>query len=224
MTAEWYFADVGSLTATVFRKKINDAFRQGTYVGKVTNDSVAGAAITQNVAFAGKVNSGVSRVNGWELAYQQFYDFLPEPWSNMGMALNYTYVDGDQDQDAVDLGGFRNFTGLGLEGQSTDNYNIQLMYETESIESRIAYTWRSKYLLNSEDVISFSPIYSRASGFLDASFYYTFNDNLKVGLEANNLLDEMTVTEIQYDQNGVKTPRAFFAQDRRLALVIRASL
>ena len=35
----------------------------------------------------------VPSCKGIEVAYQQFFDALPEPWNGFGLQTNFTYVD-----------------------------------------------------------------------------------------------------------------------------------
>lgn len=219
LTAEWYFSDLGSLTFSLFNKDISDLHRRIASVSEYNG---------KPVLFSTTANVGDASVKGFEIAYQQTYDFLPGVLSGLGTQANYTYIDAKQeteneavstDQRAI----FRYFSNLPLEGLSEDTANFVLFYEKEDISTRFAYNWRSDYLLNSRDVIAFSPIYNEGGGQLDFSFRYTINENFKVGFEANNLLDSETKTSLQYNQEGVQTPRSYFINDKRYALVLSGS-
>ena len=229
ITAEWYFSEVGSLTFSLFHKKISNLFRERNYLTTVVNPS-NGAEMEMLVRR--QVNEGEGEIQGFEIAYQQFYDFLPGFWSGFGTQFNYTYVSQDDLEDAeagasVSVGGdrnaFRNFTNLPLPGLSEDTYNFALMYQLEGWEARIAYNWRSEYLLTRRDANSFAPIYSEDQGYMDASVWYTVNDNIRVGIEGSNLLDEMTMTRTQLNQAGATTPKNYSMTDRRYALSLRAT-
>jgi TonB-dependent receptor len=229
LTAEWYFSEVGSLTLSWFYKDIENLFRERNYETTVTNTS---SNTNMDMLVRRYVNEGEGKITGFEIAYQQFYDFLPGAWSGLGMQFNYTYVSQDDLDDenlgeSVSIGGdrnaFRNFTGLPLPGLSEDTYNFALMYQYEDIEARIAYNWRSEYLITRRDANSFAPIFSEDQGYLDASIWYTINDNFRVGLEGSNLLDEMTRTNTQFNQAGITTPKNYSLTDRRYALSLRAT-
>ena len=226
LTAEWYFSDVGSLTFALFNKEVEDIFRKEANKQTVLNKA---AGVSQIVDTTSTVNSGDASITGFEIAYQQTYDSLPEPFNGLGTQINYTYIDGEQTTqnssvDAEDKGSFRAFDDLPLEGLSEDTFNFVIFYENERFDTRFAYNWRSEFLLNSRDVIAFSPIYQNAYGQLDWSFNYKINDNIAVGLQATNLLDSVTETEIQLNQEGVTTPRSFFVNDRQYALTLKANL
>jgi TonB-dependent receptor len=229
LTAEWYFSEVGSLTLSWFYKDIENLFRERNYETTVTNTS---SNTSMDMLVRRYVNEGEGKITGFEIAYQQFYDFLPGAWSGLGMQFNYTYVSQDDLDDenlgeSVSIGGdrnaFRNFTGLPLPGLSEDTYNFALMYQYDAIEARMAYNWRSEYLITRRDANSFAPIFSEDQGYLDASIWYTINDNFRVGLEGSNLLDEMTRTNTQFNQAGITTPKNYSLTDRRYALSLRAT-
>lgn len=224
---EWYFADFGSLTATVFDKKVEGYFRKGTEIEMVTNPN---NNITQPVQSTKTINGGNAKIQGVELAGQTGLGFMHQSLEHFGVQASYTYIDGDTEDgrtpfDPTDSleDTFRNFSGLPLEGLSQDNYNLVVFYDNSVFQTRFAYSWRSEYLLNSRDVIAFSPVYGEATGQLDWSASYNVTDNIKIGLEANNLLNEVTKTSIQYNQEGATTPRSYFVNDRRFGLFVQAT-
>lgn len=227
LALEWYFDDLGSLTLTLFNKDVDGYFRQATEIEEVTNPV---NDITQEVRSTKTINGGTAEISGYELAGQTGFGFIHESLTDFGIQASYTYIDGDADDGSAEFDptnspqdSFRNFTDLPLEGLSEDNYNLVVFYQNDVFQTRFAYSWRSSYLLSSRDVIAFSPIYGEETGQLDWSASYNFTDNIKIGLEANNLLDEVTRTSIQYNQEGVKTPRSYFVNDRRLGLFIQAT-
>ena len=233
VTAEWYFADVGSLTLAVFYKKIKDLIREKNITETVENPN-SGASMTMSVRLP--VNEGEGNIQGVEIAYQQYYSFLPGALSGLGLQLNYTYIDQeDLNDNSGDPGTpndlsaygdnrntFRNFTNLGLPGLSKDTFNMALMYEYSGISARVAYNWRSDYLLARRDANSYSAIYAEDYGTVDASFWYTVTDYLKIGLEGVNLTADPVKTSTQLNQAGDLTPKSQFVTDRRFAISLRA--
>jgi outer membrane receptor protein involved in Fe transport len=156
------------------------------------------------------------------------------------LQFNYTYIDqsGLEDPNAISKGTlgfdengnpiadnrntFRVFSGLPLQGYSDQNMNIVGMYEFEAISFRLAYTWRSEYMLTLRESEEYVPAFAEASGMMDASFYYSINDSWKVGIEGSNLLNTETKTRYQMNQAGDKTDALSFTTDRRYALSVRA--
>ena len=97
------------------------------------------------------------------------------------------------------------------------------MYEKNDISFRLAYTWRSEYLLSLRESEEFVPVYSKDQGLMDASLFYTINENFKIGLEVSNLLGEDTETQYQQKQDGTRTDAFTFTTDRRYALSLRGT-
>ena len=227
LSLEWYFADAGSLTASLFHKDVTGFFRFGPTAIRATNNGV-----TRDILLNGPVNGEDAKVKGFELAYTQFYDFLPEPWDGFGLQANYTYIDSNGSSESSDAltpegnqvsNAFGIFDGLPLEGLSEDTFNLIAMYEKGKVSARIAYNYRSKYLLTTRDVITFSPNVSEATEQVDASFHYHITDNLKIGIEANNLTNEVSRLLQVVDENLTEAPRSFFVNDRRYTLTLSGS-
>ncbi|MBD1582909.1 TonB-dependent receptor [Pseudoalteromonas sp. S16_S37] len=236
LSTEWYFADAGYITVGLFNKKLDNIIRNRAFDLDVTYGSES-----YDISAYGPANTGSGTLRGAEFSYSQFYDMLPGAWSGLGLQFNVTYIDQDglEDPNQVSAGTlgfdengnplndnrntFRVFSGLPLQGYSDKNFNIIGMYEYEAISLRLAYTWRSEYLLTLRESEEYVPAYAKASGMMDASLYYTINDIWKVGLEASNLLDTETKTQYQMDQAGTRTQALNFTTDRRFALSVRAT-
>jgi len=219
---EWYFAEAGSMTVSLFYKDLSNFFINGAYARDFTNPDTG---VTQTVAIAGPQNGGDGTMKGFELAYQQFYDMLPAPFDGLGIQANYSYIkaEGVPNSNLSSAAGDFAFTGdLGLQGQSDHTANFALMYEKYDWALRMAYNWRSEYLLTSRDVITGLPVYNDDQGYLDASAFYNITDNIKVGLQAVNLLNTETRTFSKIDAN-MKVPRTWFVDDTRYTLVVRAT-
>lgn len=228
---EWYFADVGSLTVTGFYKKLNDYIVPGTQ-GRIFPNN--GQEFDVNVVGSTNNDGDSGKIKGFELAYQQVFDMLPGLWSGLGVQANYTYVDSDgvpnvsadnntdsglpEGVPTVDV------SGLGLPGLSEHTYNAVLFWESDKIATRLAYNYRSEYTLTTRDVIyPYTPIIHAPTGQLDFSFFYTFNDYLKVGFQAVNLTDEVTKTRTIINEDYDQAPRSYFRNDRRYSFILRGS-
>lgn len=229
---EWYFARVGSLTTTLFYKDLTNFFVYGSFARDFTNP-VSG--VTQTVEVEGTRNGGDGTMQGFEIAYQQFYDMLPAPWDGLGLQMNYTYIDasgvpngGDGSADgfagtSTDTGARVDLAKVPLQGQSKDTFNIVAMYDKNDWSLRLAYNWRSKYLLTTRDVISKYPLWNDDSGFLDGSAFYNVNDNVTVGLQLTNIANTQTKTIMILDGQGAEAGRSWFVNDRRAALILKAN-
>lgn len=219
---EWYFAQGGSMTVSLFYKDLKNFFINGAYARDFTNPETG---VTQTVAIAGPQNGGDGTMKGFELAYQQFYDMLPSPFDGLGVQANYSYIKAEgvpNSNLSSDAGNFA-FTGdLGLQGQSDHTANFALMYEKYDWSLRLAYNWRSEYLLTSRDVITGLPVFNDDQGYMDASAFYNITDNIKVGLQAVNLLNTETRTYSKIDSD-MMVPRTWFVDDTRYTFVVRAN-
>lgn len=224
---EWYFAEVGSLTVSLFHKTLKDVLTNGIDIVPVTNNGE-----TFDVYFVRPINSDdEGKIKGFEVAYQQFYDMLPAPFDGFGIQANYTYIDssgvvqntlnnttGDPAQDEANV----DTSLLPLVGLSKDNVNFAAIYEKGPISARLAYSWRSEFLLTTRDVITpFAPIMNEATGQLDGSFTYAVNDNLKIGIQGVNLTNEITKTTQILNDQLLAAGRSWFMNDRRYSLIAR---
>lgn len=232
LSAEWYFDTVGSLTFSVFLKDIEGVVNTGFDTVNYTSPS----GVSTDVSVEGPVNDQGGNLKGFELAYQQTYDFLPGLLSGLGSQITYTYVDGGDFSNpnlssvgqssvttAVNSLGGGAFTGLQpLAGLSEHTVNATIFYEKGPLALRAAYNWRSEFLITPrDDIFPFSPIYQESTGQMDASIFYSVTDNIKLGIQAVNLLDEVTETSQVVDFSGTRVTRSAFRNDRRYTFLAR---
>jgi TonB-dependent receptor len=216
---EWYFAKVGFVAISAFVKDIDGIINGGATVRSFTSPK----GVTTDVLVNGPVNSDGGTLKGFEVSYQQTYEFLPGLLSGLGAGLTYTYIDAG-DFNNSNLGSEQSpFTGnLPLAGVSAHTFNGVVFYEKGPLAARLAYNWRSEFLQTPRDVIfPFSPIYGESTGQMDGSIFYTVNDKLKVGLQGVNLLDEVTQTSQVIDFKGTRSTRSAFRNDRRYTIIAR---
>lgn len=173
---EWYFADVGSITTTVFARQF-DGYVQPSFEDLTISGNV------YRIARPG--NTGSGQLTGVEVAYQQFYDQLPGFLSGLGLQLNVTYMDGETED--VDTGLDRTITGV-----SDWAYNIIGLYENDRWSGRLAYNWRAEFI----DAYAFAAnatgvydLYVDDTAQMDGSLSYHLNDHFTLTFEAVNLLD-----------------------------------
>ncbi len=121
------------------------------------------------------------------------------------------------------------FDDLPADGLSKNSYNLAAFYEKGPWQVRLAYNWRSEYLLSvgpngyngGDGGIPWKlPVYSDSFGQLDGSIFYRFSKNVQFGLEMNNLNNAEQRTLM--DQNGAgKRVTSWYVNDRRYAETIR---
>lgn len=238
ITAEYYFGHGGQLTAALFYKELKNVV-----VGNQFTSVIPIGSASANINGYQPVNSpDKGKVKGFEISYQQNFDFLPGLLSGFGLQANYTYVDSKGVKQStlsstdpnVAAGNISNIPGenFALQGLSKHTFNIVPYFEKGPLTLRAAYSWRSQYLLTLRDVITpFDPIYQRAYGQLDASMSYTVNDHIKFGIEGVNLLNSLVETSAAvYDRPAtdpakqiILVPRQWYKTDRRLTVSVHVS-
>lgn len=262
LTGEWYFAKAGSLTGAIFNKDIKNII-----VNQMYNFGVKDTA-GQNHDFlvTGPANGAHGYARGFEIAYQQYFDFVPDWLRGLGAQASFTFVDskrklnnpvysewctGGEGADNLNLAingcdvDMRSFTDLPLQGLSRRTINVAVMYEHGPVQARLAYNWRSRYLLgvnnygtrgtdaldgnpaspnfnthNDQNNQAYGlPLWMDDYGQLDGSFFYNVTPKLRVGVEANNLTNT-TVKQLMQQHVGM-LGRAWFTTGRSYG--VRAS-
>jgi TonB-dependent receptor len=231
---EWYFARVGSLTFNAFYKSVDNFFYQAVRDDTITN----GSGETRTVTVRGPANfEGTGKIKGFEVAYQQTFDFLPSPFDGFGASANYTYIESEGLPNTFLNGGLvpNDSTippgNLPLEQLSKHNYNIAAFYEKGPVSLRAAYNWRSRFLLTASDVIfPYYSIFNEPTGQLDASVFFNIGNvlklpgDLRIGVQGVNLLNEVTRTTQAYTGDPADlAPRSYFMNDRRFSFVLRGN-
>ncbi|WLA11003.1 TonB-dependent receptor [Xanthomonas translucens] len=220
---EWYFDNSDMMYATVFYKDVKDYF---------SNQTVSEVYDGRPWLVTRPYNMDKGRIRGFEYGYTQFFDSLPGWMSGFGVNANFTFVDSSggihraTDPNAgTTAGGVR----LPLDGLSRRSYNLAGIYEKGPLSVRLAYNWRSRYLLTASDVITKLPAWADDFGQLDGSFFYRFTPHVQLGVQANNITNSMTkvlMGPTSYSDGEVDHhlyTRSWFVNDRRYSLVLRAN-
>jgi TonB-dependent receptor len=170
---EWYFSADGFLTAAYFHRNI-DGYVETTSANEVINGTT--------YIMTRPSNSGKDKLDGVELGYQQFYDFLPGLLNGLGLQANATFMEGSM-KNAV--------TGVKTEfrGLSKFSYNLAVLYEKGPISGRVAYNWRKHFLDTPNFENSGFDLIADDTAQMDASLSYKVGDKLTFTLEGVNLLD-----------------------------------
>jgi len=116
-----------------------------------------------------------------------------------------------------------------LAGISDDSYNVVGLYEFGKVGARLAYSWRSEFLTANLDCCIGLPVWQKASGYMDGSVRYSFNDNLEMTFDVSNILNTTAVTQQQVFGDSTLTPGAravkldsgWVNSDRRFQLGVR---
>jgi outer membrane receptor protein involved in Fe transport len=116
-----------------------------------------------------------------------------------------------------------------LEGLSKRSYNAELYYSVPKVEARLAYNWRSRYLLTTAAANLNIPAFADDYGQLDASVQWRFKENMSFGVEAVNLARSKFKILVDNDVVGQSgngagmTYHNWVDSDRRYTVYLRAS-
>ena len=235
LSLEHYFGNSGLFSLALFYKSFQNYIQSGLFYTDVTNNGV-----TRTVQVSGPANGKGAKIEGFEVAYNRFFDFLPKPFDGLGMQTNFTFVKNkgvpnSNLQTFFPTAGGINVPALNpgsLEGLSKYSFNVVGLYERPNfpISLRLAYNWRSKYLITASDCCVGVPVWQKAAGYLDGSIRYSVNKQVELSLEGSNLLNTKTVTLQQLsDQNSpehklILINNSWFRQDRRFTFGVRWKL
>lgn len=199
-------------------------------------------------------------VKGLEVGGRKFFDNLPSPYNGFGVEANYTYINSENPGDlgfAIDNVISQSTTITGAQvanldaanqrinahpltdnpvaGLSKHNVNFTLMYEHSAVSLRLAYSWRSPYLMNTGSngtspaytyydytgnkaygIQTSLPLWSDEYGSLDFGGSYQINQHFKISVNATNLTNSVVKT-LMYDggPSGNHT-RSWFVTDQRV--------
>ncbi|WP_246050750.1 TonB-dependent receptor [Asticcacaulis tiandongensis] len=230
LSAEWYFAPVGSLTLALFHKELYNV---------VTNDTRTVPLTNNGVTFEGVISQPMNspdkaKIKGFELAYQQTFNFLPSPFDGLGVNANYSYISSSNVSQSTlsatdpDVAAGRvsiiDTSLLPLQGLSKRNANLAVFYEKYGLSARLAYNYRSDFLITVRDVIvPYQPIMQEGGGQIDASLFYDITPQIKIGVQGVNLNNEITHTRAILNNQLLTAGRSWFVNDRRVTFVIRGT-
>ncbi|GHH51530.1 TonB-dependent receptor [[Pseudomonas] boreopolis] len=202
LSLEWYFQPSSLLSLAAFHRSI-DGYIQ-TYASDETIDGVTYSVSRPR-------NTGHGTLKGVEVAYTQFYDFLPGWLSGFGTQLNATFIDAATQSPTGEM--------QDLVNVSKRAYNAVLIYQKGAFSSRLAYNWRSKYAL-SYTASGDQPqsIYVAPVDSLDFAMSYDLDSSMTISVEATNLLD--TVTR-NYFGNQSLFPRDVGVMERTFSVGLR---
>ncbi|MBL0768481.1 TonB-dependent receptor [Sphingopyxis sp. DHUNG17] len=143
------------------------------------------------VQFNRPVNAGSGYVRGVEVSLQHNFTYLPGILSGLGFVANYTYADSElKEQTITDaLGNPQVFRAAPLPNTSNHTFNLTGFYEKDGIQLRVAYNWRSDYLVSSAPEQGGLRRYSEGYDSLDISGGFDITDRLQFNFQAVNLLD-----------------------------------
>lgn len=170
LSLEWYGEEGASASLAAFYKKIDGFVTSGVFPEEILGQPFQ---VTQ------PINGDTAKLRGIEAAYQYMFD------SGFGGQINYTYIDSDAD---VTVQGVRKTTSL--DGVSENTLNLQAIYEKGPVAARLSYSYRDDFVACAVCGPASTPTTTEASGFLDFSGSYAFNDKMSIFLQVYNITEE----------------------------------
>lgn len=259
LSVEWYKSNSFNAHFSLFHKNLTNPLIYGATVKKVpiTYTAPTAQTVMEDVQSTEVYNSNQhATISGFEIGDRQFFDFLPSPFDGLGYEANYTYLTSENPGDmSLAINNIRTITSVApgysdsnpnydtpVAALSPHNFNLTVMYEKGPWSARVAYSWRSRYLMstntngtngtytyydfanNTTEARKISlPIYSAAYGQIDFGGSYKVNDHISISLEASNLTDAIARTLQGGYPNGDLLPRSWFITDKRVNLTLRVN-
>jgi iron complex outermembrane recepter protein len=245
LSFEWYPSRSTSAHLSAFYKTLNDTIIYGNTLKPVPFTAADGTIVTEVAQVTDDFNAAQSAtIKGAELGARTFFDKLPSPFNGLGVEFNYTHINSNNPGNQyVDINGLLHHD-VPVVGLSPNSYNISLMYEKTHVSVRLAYNWRSKYLMTTNSngtnptytyypaagaagqTIGIAlPVFADQYGELDLGTTYRPTDHLAVSLDLNNLTNATTKSLMGgYPTASQQYVRSWFTADRRIMLSVRFKL
>ncbi|MFK3889645.1 TonB-dependent receptor [Sphingomonas sp. NPDC079357] len=147
-----------------------------------------------NFSISQPINNREGSIHGFELAWTNFFGN-----TGFGFSGSFTKVSGDVNVDpyADPTVNIFALTGLG------NSANATAIYDKNGLSARVAYNWRDKYLLNTNQGGNRNPTFVAPFGTVDVNISYDVNDQVSVTLEGINLTSESVKTYGRTERNLV---------------------
>lgn len=195
---DYYFGERSNFSVGYFVKNIEDFIFTDTI-------EVPGGAGESNPVLSVPLNGGTQSIRGVEvsLVYNEFKKWLPAPFDGLGLVLNYTFIDGEQEEPRFFFDEETNRfeiqldpetqepiirKGRGLSGQPRHIANVQLSWEAGDWALRLAYNYVGELKVDSFRV-DFAT-FQAARETIDLSLQYRINARFRFFLDGKNLTEE----------------------------------
>ncbi|WP_420429991.1 TonB-dependent receptor [Kordiimonas sp.] len=193
---EWYFAEGSLFSVGVFMKDVKNFVNFTEYhanAGEIPFDLPQDDERAAGWTVQEKINGKAASIKGFEAQFQQDFG------NGFGAIANYTFTDTSTDEDTfVDGNPY-------LSDSSKHSYNVAGYYENEVFQARVAYNWRSSYMLRESG--SYGNRLHEPFGSLDMSASWFVTPQISVNLDVNNLLEDRSK---QFGNNVQDTPNSGF--------------
>jgi len=201
----WY-PNRDTLVSIGYYKKYESSF----VIPNVTRDNVDVFHDGNLFTVRQSVNGHGALLDGIELSGQTVFSFLPKPLDGFGVQANFTYARAIQTNltnDATNTA-LNDYPGL-----SKYTYNASLFYDKGWLNAKIAYNYRSHWLVSVSDKNNGNnPTYRKGEGYLDAKITIRLNKwHTSFFVEGQNLNKEFSESYINSDM-----PIDYYSAGRRI--------
>lgn len=172
---EWYINDDSYVALDGFDKRVKNFT---TLITRPTNILGFPFLLTE------PVNLNSATIKGGEFTFNYQFHQLPAPFDGFGTAFNYTYVSSSASVPGSGTGQ-QKFAVPGIGNSS----NLSVFYQRDSVQARIAYNWRAKYLSTIAGDQS-QPTTVKPYGEVDLSASYIINPHVSVFADATNVFNQ----------------------------------
>ncbi|WP_281212312.1 TonB-dependent receptor [Shewanella insulae] len=190
VSLEWYFGGEGLASLTYFIKDVSSFIttrqKLNQQIGIEDNDlkaqggSPCGVGVYDCWTVSEKYNANGGRIEGVELQLQDSFE------NGLGYSVNYTFADAGSPAE-----NYPDEVGV-FSDSSKHTVNLVGYYEMESFSARLAYNWRSEYMIR-ELPGFYGNRQHQDYGSLDLSMNYSVTDWMDLTFEAVNLTEEDSI-------------------------------
>ena len=178
LSYEWYYSEGSQVSAAVFYKDLESFIARAADAETVVNNG-------KEYQVSRPVNGSGGYIRGYELLWQQSFDFLPAPFNGLGIYTNYSHNESNVEQYVPLYSSYK----AGLTGLSEDVANFTLWYALNGFEARTSYSYRSEFQRDINLVMGEEGM-NDSEGYWDLSLSYNFDDHYKVYFQVQNLTNE----------------------------------
>lgn len=175
LTYEWYFNEKSSFAINTYYKDLTSYIARAADAETITYNGT-------EYQVSRPINGSGGYIRGFEVLYQQAFDFLPAPFNGLGIYTNYSHNESNVEQkiplyveDKADLTGLSKHTG-----------NLTLWYYNSGFEARTSYSYRSAFQRDVNRVQGEAGV-NDSEGYIDLSLSYEINEHYKVYMQVQNL-------------------------------------
>jgi len=226
---EWYFGRGSLVSAGYFKKKLVDVTQAvpphvpfsslglpDTALANIFYDSNGHVDPNLDITVDTFVNAAEIDIDGYELAYQQNFSFLPAPWDGLGALASFTHVNSTGYNFIANNGDVINVNTIPKYSYSLTGY-----YEKGPLAIRFSYNFKDKNIYTTDYTNNGSDLerWHAGAGYLDGSVSWKLNSYVELRVDALNLGN--TLSYDYFDDasghygNGKKTRMDYAKYDGR---------